>query len=1176
MAYENHTIIKLDKNKEGEEIALNAAYMETFMYSESTLRIWIEEVIQFLKTEGHLAQNEDTTFMIQCIPLSLINLGENLSRVIRKINSLIEQGKFEEGKFDQYYEVFSKELTDQDINELTEIYSKTKYLDIRASFETNNILMSSFAPGSMSSNEKIYHDNPKNRNELLRKVSETLKFGSHSVYSGRSYIISKSFRLINILKGLFPDGSMLKKRIFSFDKDGMTKQEILEREIEIAAEADTYRNQMIAESGIFEEEYLNFRYVPIRDVDDIVNAIEYLMKGAEKKKQKNQEETGYQVLAEGYNQEKKVEKKETVFTNFQALVEECSQFVSIVINTYENNKETINVQKSEFLISVAGRPNIFVTNLVNLLSNLTFSNSGGEIKKYVKFLCLEILKVTNPTVHDNSNFRLFFETNETTRKFYSHISANYRVDFENLDLLYYKEKENYQSYVNRCEKYKQEFEFSDILISYLRAVFSNALNEKRAPAYNPEAYLFEGKNYRLNFSIDDLISIFSKVTDSNDDANLTFRQINASLVSMEKVKEETLESIAKELDRKYGEEVTIRAIDFPKLELSQISREMNWFSMKKSFDEYEMKVFLKSNLQSLSDVEYTFDILREDLKDFILDYKDGIFGSKNGRKHVIYGELDTIKILKLKKKIENYLVYSDPSNFQPIANNYMVKNKNIGFKMAFLLGGKSIIFRENGQLRKKDIDTMARKIDGNLIDLISEEKQFFSAYFANIFNFFGDVNVNFEIVSANSKGIALYDRKTREVKKEIMMYVNFNSSKQAYTCSKFFTKALTSNIDDISEFYGKSYSYYDVEEMFKMYFDKTSEQDNIISDSGKSTEKFYAISQGCEQQYPFTTKTFEARIPNIISDYTNWIYKTTASRSSVKSGNFSNVSENFESKNIFEKYVMSNVSSSREKWAEFTGRMKDSNRDTDRGDVIRNIYRNNNSAIDRNKRNERVRTPKSGKLESRKLESRKFESKNTPTSSRSVSSSNTSNRFSALSPYFGKEPKWNETSNKTERLDRDQEIKFKEFMTENGYTIYRKNKYNRRNKVEKRTNVPFSKRHFKGNYDNRSNSRNSSVKNFRSSTPVSMNSMKSPNSSINSPSGYFNRKTTVSRDLRNKETNNRKQSGRFTDNRKQNDNFTEDNLSELSGKTSNVSSAITVPVDFSKKIQDEDIEDMDF
>ena len=316
--------------------------------------------------------------------------------------------------------------------------------------------------------------------------------------------------------------------------------------------------------------------------------------------------------------------------------------------------------------------------------------------------------------------------------------------------------------------------------------------------------------------------------------------------------------ITNEVDKNFGPEITVRKYSLPDLRINPSVREGNWLQLKLKFIKYKIKEFLSLNISVLN-VEYSYRRFEEDFERLI-----------NSDTNQIFDSLDTLKTLELEELLKKYKYYQDYRNFQPVFNNFIIKNKNIGLEMNFLVYKLQVIAKnERGEPIKKELKNMITPSSGKL-ELISEVKMWFVDYFTKFFGrFFNIASVEFALTDKTSFGIPL--RNT-----ELLMTVKFVSSEETFICSKFYTRAIASEIDDIRKYENTDLTVYDVDDKYKLIFDRNENQQQTISDGGLATDKLYLISPGCKEHYPFATKKFEMKHGEIADNILKITQKTRA------------------------------------------------------------------------------------------------------------------------------------------------------------------------------------------------------------------------------------------------------------------------------------------------------------
>ena len=248
-----NSIVKLSKpTKLGEKEYTYGAYIESFMYSEETLQIWIDEIIDMMKEDELIERSREVNFIIQCVPLNLVNLQYELSKIIERLEIMKSQNgeNFDESKIDEYYKVIKASQEFNDVSHMNDTRKQTNFIDLRAEFETVSILTTDFDIERNSQNERIYQMDLSNLNKVRNIVKYALigERGSNftnKVYSGKAYIISNCSELLNLLKGLNLDGSQLKKRVFRVDEFGKSEEEIMQERLRLEQEAADFRQERI-------------------------------------------------------------------------------------------------------------------------------------------------------------------------------------------------------------------------------------------------------------------------------------------------------------------------------------------------------------------------------------------------------------------------------------------------------------------------------------------------------------------------------------------------------------------------------------------------------------------------------------------------------------------------------------------------------------------------------------------------------------------------------------------------------------------------------------------------------------------------------------------------------------------------------------------------------------------
>ena len=869
-------LIKLSPPKENEKEFVNGVYVDTSIFKEETIRGWLDEIVLQLKEQGHIPETENVEFLIQCVPLNLVNLTPGLISTIEYIETLKRQGKYDERKLEQYQnEALNNGFSYDPVKQSKD--KKYRYSDSMADFLAKSILLSNFQVLLNPSLENQYLNNIARFNKLVDIIKYSLEGGMatnkfvHKLYSGKTYILSTSRVLINVIKGLNPDGSEKKRRIFNFDTSSLSESEITQKELELSNESETYRKEQIKKySHVFDKDSLKFEYQPISTVRELFEFYKTIMVGKKIKAKIQYSENSYNPLEdepefkeeirENFNQEDPIKKLRNLF-------DDCYDFVRTVVSVYKNYEDEMNKQNERLnIVAINGKGNVFITNLINFLdarvneddyviyegSNFAHESVNGDVqvKNMVKILCCNIFKIQYPELYkDQKNLEVFFSSvTSGTKYFYQYVSEYFDFTFDGDETFLKTGVENPLSFMNRCIE-NNLYENNELSFEYLKSVLFDCTESSKRKLYfpknfksytSPENYGPEGVN--LSFSVNELSDLIKKVVKIDvDTLYAILKPIKISLANIQMKERDILSKISDDIEEKYGLEVTVRAIPIPEITLLRSNPEYAWIDTKLTSLIIKFRDFIKENVKSLSESYYIIDA-SEDFEKIL-----------NGSRHHLDNSLDDIKKAQLDEIIQDYLKIKSLLNYSPLVNPLYIKNKNIGLEMNFLIRKLVVVTRDDeGRLIvRQGSKIMTIDDTKGALSVSQQEMAFFKNYFMNLLGMFWNVSsIDFTLVTETSSGYQLKDH-------EIRMTVKFVGIEDVMSCSKFYTRALASKIEDIRDYENRNVSVTEADDKYRLFFDKTSEQYQAISENSVATDRLYLVSDACKYNYPFMTKKYE-------------------------------------------------------------------------------------------------------------------------------------------------------------------------------------------------------------------------------------------------------------------------------------------------------------------------------
>ena len=868
---------KLTKSKRTDEGVsyAKAAYVKTAMYSEQTVNDWMENVIEFLRETRPRDFPEDLkiTYRLQAVPMSLIDVTVK--------------------------------------REGSEIPIRIDYLSKRAEFEAQTILATNFEPAEENNNENTYFRNASNRTSLERIIRNqiapragfkyTNKF--FKVLSDSSYFISDCPQLIRVLKGQFPDGTIRRNRDFIGNS---TEEDVVAKRQELLNEnADTLQ---VTE--------LSFKYLPYK-IDDIENIFYSMIYSKNEKTTEllDHFDTIFDYckqfvsilvdeLSNAVNNENEDEDNEEwtkvigfgkgkAKTFFTKMIKTATPRVEYLINGNERTSGAMKILNLESTTHLSNKD--YIPNLCSVLLRCLFEERDleekekeSERKKKVDEKLLEargrsdeemgvsktripIQKTIRSSLEElfkskEELMELFLDAIPTDGSFTLNLAAS--TDFRSESI------EPIESYLTRTSNsLEPDNANAGVMIDYLENALKTFISmdnlklqyslrktaKRTSKNLSPREYGFDNKEYNLLFNVNGLCEIISKVTgESINVSNPLISGIVDNLRMMAEERDEITTKIEKEIDDLFGKSKIVKAIDIPQLELSPLDSCARWFESKLNYLKYEIKKYIEkvSGYMLIAVFELVFeDILKDHTENLI------VAGDERSRQGKFYNVLSATDLENIIIKVEKYILYSEQTNFQPEFQDFLIKSEylvKIGVEMNFIIGRKNIVKLEGSRYVSKSIDDMFfEKNDNPQVrkTVKREGREELIKHFTELFSYFaysgGAISVDIQPIDIKNE-----DGNVRE---SINLTVKFATAEDTFICSKFCTKCFTSKAEDILEYTEKS-DRYEIGKEYIITFSRTGEQQSQFGgEDNEKTLEAYEKLMGCEEQYPFVSKSFNTK-----------------------------------------------------------------------------------------------------------------------------------------------------------------------------------------------------------------------------------------------------------------------------------------------------------------------------
>lgn len=780
--------------------------------------------------------------------------------------------------------------------------------------EVDNISRrSKFEAISTLNNYFSIHENPSNAiyysrdniNKLIRIIVDkmsprtsdgriltvsSLKNRDFNILSGVMYVMVKNCpELVNVMKGLYPDGTVKRMRNF---KDGFSQEDVDE-------ERERMMEERQKEINIIEVQYIHLKHT-LEDIPYIFKCM---------------------------NRNTTDDHMKHILTICEILENICNILINSALSQNSHESETsnddgfiisVNSKKinSQLLTEISNASKSKLDEYYSQCLNIFDGQSFLSDKNYVGPLFSSILKsIIEKFKADGVDISEEIRTSvekiiglrtETINRFIDLIPINgsIKLDSDMAQEFCNKGREPIKSYIFRYISHMDRQEDENVKFSMklggvflenclklfvssarYRVEFSERRKDFPIDPSNVEIEEEDGdvNYYKISFAHENLRDLISKIT-GNEDLKYSddFKNIQTILSSQKEQYAKAMEEIELSLDEKFGESKVIPAVELPEIQLDPIGSTISWIENYKQniiFDTREILQNQGISISQLTFAETVFPQIVEDFENNLIDESE----DSNANHVSYYKELSSPELNSIRINIAKYLQIEKQ---QPLFTDFTFQMKDLAIgrilqfdikKTSVIINGKK--YELGKDLFQKSDNYGARPIFESGVKTLVESH--FKIFFSQFCVSGGSVTV--EILKSTS-----VDAFTGKEKLHLTVEATFPVPQDAFFCTKFCTKGLASFTSDVLD-YEEISKITDIPWMYYMKLIKTPEQMSVISgENGTKLLNHMIQSEGLIDNYPFVTNGLESRIKEIISIFTRGIGPRIRNTSKMPPSEFGN------------------------------------------------------------------------------------------------------------------------------------------------------------------------------------------------------------------------------------------------------------------------------------------------